>query len=440
MFYPLPLFVGLRYVRTGSRGFFVSFISWVSMLGVCVGVAALITILSVMNGMEGEIRSRMLSLASHATLSGPPERLDDWPELAQRARQFEGVVGVAPYVEMQAMAGRGLQLTGVLVRGVLPEQEAQVSDFGRYMKAGSLADLKPGSQSIVLGAGLAWSLQARVGDELTVLIPQSGMHTSDASNRIASDGVASDRVDSDAALDLKPRIQSFTVTGMFEVAMQEHDNVLALVNMEDAAALLGTGGPTGLRLKFADVFAAPRLVESVGLALAADGRGNFTSNDWSRENASYFRAVRIEKTMMALIMMLIVAVAAFNIVAALVMVVNEKRTDIAILRTLGLHPSSVIGIFLTQGVLIGWCGSLLGVVLGLSLALNVDVIVPFLENVFGMHIFDPDVYYITAIPSEVRVGQVAVIASAALFLTLLSTIYPSIRGARTEPAEALRYE
>jgi len=424
MFYPLPLFVGWRYVRTGSRGFFVSFISWVSMLGVCIGVAALITILSVMNGMEGEIRSRMLSLASHATLAGPPERLRDWPNLAQRVRQFEGVIGVAPYVEMQAMAGRGLQLTGVLVRGVMPEEEGQVSAFGRYMKSGSLADLKPGSQSIVLGAGLAWTLQARVGDELTVLIPQTGMHAA-----------------GDDALDLKPRMQSFTVTGIFEVGMQEHDNVLALVNMADAAAFLGTdGAPTGLRLKFDDVFAAPSMVTRIAHELAQDGHGNFTSNDWSHEYASYFRAVGIEKTMMALIMMLVVAVAAFNIVAALVMVVNEKRTDIAILRTLGLSPRSVIGIFLTQGVLIGWCGALLGVALGLSLAFNVDVIVPFLESVFGMHIFDPDVYYITTIPSEVRVGQVVAIASAALLLTLLSTIYPSIRGARTEPAEALRYE
>jgi lipoprotein-releasing system permease protein len=425
MFYPLPLYVGLRYVRTGNRGFFVSFISWISMLGVCVGVAALITILSVMNGMEGEIRSRMLSLASHATLTGSPALMRDWRALAQRVRQSDGVVGVAPYVEVQGMAGRGMQLTGVLVRGIEPDQEGQVSDFGRYMKAGSLVDLRPGSQAIVLGAGLAWSLQARVGDELTVLIPQTGMQS-------ASTG--------DAVLDLKPRIQTFTVTGTFEVAMQEHDNVLALVNMEDAAALVGTGAPTGLRLKFADVFAAPSTVLRIAQELQQEGRGAFTSSDWSRENASYFRAVRIEKTMMALIMMLIVAVAAFNIVAALVMVVNEKRTDIAILRTLGLPPRSVVAIFLTQGVLIGWCGALLGVVLGLSLALNVDVIVPFLEHVFHMHFFDPDVYYITAIPSEVRAPQVVVIASIALLLTLLATVYPSIRGARTEPAEALRYE
>jgi lipoprotein-releasing system permease protein len=424
MFYPLPLFVGLRYVRTRSRGFFVSFISWISMLGVCVGVTALITILSVMNGMEGEIRSRMLSLASHATVSGSPALMGDWRALAQRVGQFDGVTGVAPYVEVQAMAGRGMQLTGVVVRGIEPSQEGQVSDFGRYMKAGLLTDLQPGSQSVVLGAGLAWSLQARVGDELTVLIPQTGTQLSGG----------------DTVLDLKPRVQTFTVTGTFEVAVQEHDNVIALVNMEDAQALVGTGAPTGLRIKFADIFAAPTTVVHIAHELEQEGRGTFTTSDWARENASYFRAVRIEKTMMALIMMLIVAVAAFNIVAALVMVVNEKRTDIAILRTLGLPPRSVVTIFLTQGVLIGWCGALLGVALGLSIAFNVDVIVPFLERVFHMHFFDPDVYYITAIPSEVRAPQVIAIASIAMSLTLLATIYPSIRGARTEPAEALRYE
>jgi lipoprotein-releasing system permease protein len=421
MFYPLPLYVGLRYVRSRSRGFFVSFISWVSMLGVCVGVAALITILSVMNGLEGEVRSRMLSLASHATLAGPPERMQDWTELATRIRRFDGVVGVAPYVEMQAMAGRGLQLTGVLLRGVSPEWEGQVSEVGRFMKVGQLGDLASGSQSIVLGAGLAWNLQARVGDELTVLIPKS-------------------KPGEDAALSFEPRIQTFTVSGIFEAAVQEHDNVLALVNIDDASALLGASAPTGLRLKFADVFAAPGAIAGIGAQLSQDGRGAFVDSDWSRENASYFRAVRIEKTMMALIMMLVVAVAAFNIVAALVMVVNEKRNDIAILRTLGLPPRGVVGVFFTQGVLIGWFGTLLGVALGLSIALNVDVIVPFLENAFGMHIFDPDVYYISEIPSEVRSSQVSVIAIAALVLTLLSTIYPALRGARTEPADALRYE
>ena len=419
MFYPLPFYVGLRYVRTRRRGFFVPFISWVSMLGVCVGVAALITVLSVMNGFEAELRSRMLSLASHATLSAEPARMRNWRELSAKIRQEPGVAGVAPYVEAQAMVGRGTQLTGVMIRGVLPAEEPQVSDFGRYLKSGRLADLESGTQRIVLGAGLAWTLEARVGDELTVLVPQS-----------VAEGEG-------GVLGLKPRMQTFVVSGIFEVALQEHDNVLALVHLDDAAALLGAPDvPGGLRLKFDDIFSAPSRVQQI----AADLGGGFSVSDWTRENASYFRAVRIEKTMMTLILALIVAVAAFNIVAALVMVVNEKRTDIAILRTLGLSPRSVVGIFMTQGVVIGWFGTLLGLALGLALAFNVDVIVPFLEQTFGMHIFDPDVYYITAIPSEVHSGQVVAIALVALTLTVLATIYPSLRGARTEPADALRYE
>ena len=415
MFHPLSLFVGLRYVRSRSHGFFVSFISWVSMLGVCVGVTALIVILSVMNGLESEVRGRMLSLASHATIFSSAEKLRDWPALAKRVITEGDVVGVAPFIETQAMMGSGLQLNPAQVRGVMPDEEAKVSEIGRYMKAGALADLTPGSQRIVLGAGLAWQLNARVGDEILVLVPQVNADT----------------------LEIKPRMQGFTVSGIFEVALQEHDNVLALVNMSDAAELLDTGGaPTGLRLKFADIFAAP--VRAPQIAQTLDS--SFTTSDWSKDNASYFRAVTIERTMMSVMLMLIVAVAAFNIVAALVMVVNEKRTDIAILRTLGISPRSVLAIFLTQGVVIGWFGTLSGLVLGLALALNVETLVPKLEQLLGVHIFDPDVFYISTIPSEVHAGQVVTIAVIALTLTVLATIYPSLRAARTEPADALRYE
>jgi lipoprotein-releasing system permease protein len=421
MFHPLPLYIGLRYVRSRSQGFFVSFISWVSMLGICVGVAALITVISVMNGLEGELRTRLLSLASHATLSGQPEQLQDWPQLAERIRQQDGVIGVAPYLDLQGMLGRGEDMRAAMIRGVDPELESQVSEIGAHMQAGSFADLVAGEQRIVLGAGLAYALDARIGDEITVLVPAMAG---------AEGGII-------AGIDLKPRIQNFTVGGVFEVGAQEHDNVLALIHLQDAAALAGTHGvPGGLRLKFSDIFAAPVRAPQINTAVG----GNFKVSDWSIENASYFRAVRIEKTMMTLILMLIVGVAAFNIVAALVMVVNEKRTDIAILRTVGLSPRAVVGVFMTQGVLIGWFGALLGLGLGLLLAFNVGTIVPFLEGLSGTKVFDPTVFVISDMPSEVQWPQVAGITLTALVLTVLATIYPSLRGAATEPAEALRYE
>jgi lipoprotein-releasing system permease protein len=415
MFYPLPVYIALRYVRTRRRGFFVSFISWVSMLGVCLGVAALIVILSVMNGFEAELRDRLLNLSSHATLSGSAAQLRDWQSLGQQARQVPGVVGIAPYLELQGMVGRGGALVGAKVRGVLPDQEPQVSDVDAHMVSGNLAMLAPGSQSMLMGAGLAWQLQAQVGDQITVLIPETVPGTTE----------------------LRPRLQSFTLSGMFEFGAQEQDNSLVLIHLADAAALAGTeGAPNGLRLKFNDIFAAPDGVRQVNQALG----GKLISIDWTQENASYFRAVKIEKTMMAVMLMLIVAIAAFNIVAALVMVVNEKRTDIAILRTVGLSPQQVIAVFITQGLVIGWVGILVGLVLGLLLAVNVSNIVPWIESSFGVQFFDPTLYYITQIPSEVHGMQVFWVALIALLLTALATIYPARRGARVEPAEALRYE
>ena len=415
MFHPLPIFVGLRYVRTRRQGFFVSFISWVSMLGVCVGVAALITIISVMNGFEGELRSRLVALTAHATVEGPPDLMRDWRGVARRARAVPGTVGAAPFSDVQAMIGRAGHLQPILLHGLDPAVEGEVSDVQRHLLEGQLDDLVPGARLMILGRVAAWQLGAAVGDEITVMVPGREL--------ISSGG--------------RPRLQTFTVSGVFEVGLQEHDGGLALVALEDAAALSGGEAvPGGLRLRFADVMSAPA---QAARTVAAIGSGA-TVRDWTQEHAAYFRAIRIEKTMMSLILLLVVAVAAFNIVAALVMVVNEKRSDIAILRTLGLPRGAVVGVFFTQGIVIGAIGTALGVALGLALASNVGQIVPVLERVFGFHVMDPTVYYITEIPSEVRAGQVATIGLVAFALTVLATVYPALRGAATEPAEALRYE
>jgi lipoprotein-releasing system permease protein len=415
MFHPLPIFVGLRYVRTRRQGFFVSFISWVSMLGVCVGVAALVTIISVMNGFEVELRTRLVSLTAHATLQGPAPLMQDWRAAAARARVVPGTAGAAPYSDVQAMIGRAGHLQPVMLHGLEPAVEAEVSDIDRHMVQGRLADLVSGARRIVLGRVIAWQLGADVGDEITVMVPGREL--------ISSGG--------------RPRLQTFTVSGVFEVGLQEHDGGLALVALDDAVALGGGAAvPGGLRLRFDDVMRAPQRAAAVA---AAVGEGA-TVRDWTQEHAAYFRAIRIEKTMMSLILMLVVAVAAFNIVAALVMVVNEKRSDIAILRTLGLPRGGVVGVFFTQGLVIGVIGTALGIALGLVTAYNVGDIVPVLERLFGFHVMDPTVYYITEIPSEVRLAQVATIGVTAFLLTVLATIYPALRGAATEPAEALRYE
>jgi lipoprotein-releasing system permease protein len=416
VFHPLPVFVGLRYVRTRRQGFFVSFISWISMAGVCLGVAALITIISVMNGFEGELRNRLVSLTAHATVSGPPGQLAQWQSLAARLGQVNGVQGVAPFVDVQAMIGRGGTLEPVLLHGVDPASESNVSSIERHLLQGALADLQPGSRAMVIGRILAWQIGAEVGDELTIMVPGRDM--------LAAGG--------------RPQLQTFTVTGVFEVGLQDHDASLALVSLADAADLRGdaAGVPAGLRVRFGDPMQAPARAAELR---AAAGAG-LQVRDWSEEHSAYFRAIRIEKTMMSLILLLVVAVAAFNIVAALVMVVNEKRSDIAILRTLGMTPRGVIGVFLTQGLVIGTVGTLLGLVLGVTVAANVDSIVPVLERLFGFHVMDPSVYYITSIPSELRGGQIATITLVAFLLTVTATIYPALRGAATEPAEALRYE
>ncbi len=413
MFQPLPVFVGLRYSLAREHSFFVSFITWVSLLGVAIGVAALITVLSVMNGFESELRERLLSLSAHATLTAGGAAIPDWQDRLGQLQGAPGLTGAAPFLDSDAMLRRQSSMSGAIVRGIDPKLEASVSSIADNMREGKLSDLQPGLNRIILGRILAYQLQVGAGDSVVVMIPGNAGNGS-----------------------FVPRLQEFEVVGIFEVGLQEHDSVLALVNLSDAEALRGLRGPTGFRLRFDDVLKAPDLARLAAQRL----KPGLQVRDWTQENEAYFRAVRIEKTMMGLILLLIVAVAVFNIVAALVMVVNDKRTDIAILRTLGLSPRGVLAVFMTQGVLIGWIGTVLGVSLGLALALNVDVIVPFLESTLGFHIMDPDVYYISGIPSEVHPPDIVRIAIAALLLTLVATVYPAYQAARTQPAEALRYD
>src|SRR5229473_550232 len=416
MFQPLPVFVGLRYSLAREHSFFVSFITWVSLAGVALGVAALITVLSVMNGLESELRTRLLSLTAHATLNnaaGAP--IGDWRTRIRQLHGSPGLTAAAPFLDTDAMLSRQPSMSGAIVRGIDPGLEAQVSSIGDAMREGRLSDLTPNSNRIILGRMLAYQLQVGMGDQVTVMIPGNAGGASDA---------------------IVPRLRDFHVAGIFEVGLQEHDSVLALVNLQDAEAFRGIDGPTGIRLKFYDVLKAPELARSAAARLAP----GLHVRDWTEDNQAYFRAIRIEKTMMGLMLMLIVAVAVFNIVATLIMVVNDKRTDIAILRTVGLSPGGIIAVFMTQGVLIGWIGAALGVALGLALACNVDVIVPFLEQTFGFHFMDPDVYYISGLPSEVHPGDVVRIGTAAFILTLAATVYPALQAARTQPAEALRYE
>jgi lipoprotein-releasing system permease protein len=423
MFHPLSIYVGLRYVRARSHTFFVSFITWASLVGVCVGVAALIVILSVMNGFEGELRDRLLSLSAQVRVTaaatapaGAPAApgVADWQSAARTVLGVAGVAGVAPYAELQALAVRRPEMLPVLLRGIDPRAAGNATELAHAITQGRLADLTPGSGRIIVGEVIAERLGLSPGDSLTVLVP-----TVDAGGAPA------------------PKLREFTVAGTFEVGLPDHDATLVFAHLDDVRALAPQDTASeGLRVRVHDVLAAP----SVAARLRALLPRSFEVSDWTRDNANYFRAIRIEKTMMSLILLLIVAVAAFNIVAMLVMVVTDKRTDIAIVRTLGASPRRVMGIFITQGLVIGWLGVALGVVLGLALALHVDTIVPFLQRTFHFQILDADVYYNTAIPAEVQLSNILTIVVAALLLTTLATVYPAIRAARTAPAEALRYE
>ncbi len=409
------LFIGLRYTRAKRRNHFISFISLISMCGIGLGVAALIVVLSVMNGFQKELRTRILGVASHVQISGQGGELASWQQAAEQAMQHKSVVAAAPYVVAQGMLSFDQSVRGTLVRGVLPAAEERVADFNRYMRVGDMQLLKPGEFGIILGGELARALQVFHGDKVTLIAPQ-GLVTPAA---------------------ILPRLKQFRVVGIFEAGMYEFDSGLALIHLADAQTLYRMEDRvSGVRLKVDDLFRAPQVARE----LLGRMDGDLRISDWTRSHANFFRAVQIEKNVMFIILLLIVAVAAFNIVSTLVMAVTDKESDIAILRTLGASPRSIMQVFIVQGALIGVIGLLLGVAGGVALALNVDVVVPAIERLFNTRFLAREVYYISDLPSELQWRDVGIIASVSFLLTLLATLYPSWRASRVNPAEALRYE
>jgi lipoprotein-releasing system permease protein len=410
------LTVGLRYTRArrgSGRNSFISFIALTSMAGIALGVAALIVVLSVMNGFQEELRNRILAVASHIEIRGVPTITDD-AAVAKDAMANPHVKAAAPYVLGQAMLSAGDVNRGAVIRGIDPAREGTVADIGAHMRSGSLANLKPGDFGIVLGIDIARALGVRTGDSVVVITPQGTMTPAGT----------------------LPRLKSFRVVGVFEIGMYEFDSGLALINIEDAKKLYRLDGVSGVRLKLDDLFIAP----SVARELAGSLRVDAEIRDWTRSHANFFRAVQIEKRVMFIILTLIIAVAAFNIVSAQVMTVTDKQADIAILRTLGASPGSITAIFMIQGALIGMIGTLIGVVGGIVLALNVGTVLPALERLFNVQFLDKTVYYISELPSDLQRGDVVTIAIIALVLALVATIYPAWRAAKVNPAEALRYE
>ena len=415
MLTPYELFVGLRYTRAKRRNHFISFISITSMLGVALGVAALIVVLSVMNGFQKELRTRILGVASHVQIMGLDGKLSNWRGIAAETEKHAEVVAAAPFITAQGLISNRGTVQGTLVRGVLPAAEAKVADVGQHMRSGSMDDLKPGRFGIVLGIDLAMSVGARVGDKIVLIAPQG---------QVTPAGIL-------------PRLKQFEVVGIFEVDMAEYDAGLAFMHLEDAQKLYRLDDKvSGLRLKLHDLFRAPLVARDLMHTLSDD----VYATDWTRSHANFFRAVQIEKRVMFIILVLIVAVAAFNIVSTLVMAVTDKRADIAILRTLGAAPGEIMRIFIIQGALIGAVGMIAGVVGGVLLAANIEVVIPAIERLLGTQFLSKDVYYISDLPSDLHLQDVVVIGLTSFGLSLLATIYPSLRASRVNPAEALRYE
>ncbi len=411
----LETFLGLRYIWSRSGNRFISFISLISMLGITIGVAVLVVVLSVVNGFETELRARILSMTSHAAISGYTGQLADWTQARQTAMQHPRVIEAAPYVEGEGMLVHDERVSGVSLRGVLPEEELRVSGIGDKMVQGSLTDLVPGEYGIVLGVALARELEVAVGDSVILAVNQ---------------GVIT-------PAGIMPRLRRFRVAGLFEAGMYEYDRGTAFLHMEDAGRLYRLGGrASGLRLKLDDLFQAPIVVRDVARELG----GDFYVTDWTRQHRNFFRSIALSKRMLFTVLLLVVGVAAFNIVSTLVMVVKDKQSDIAILRTLGATPRSVMAVFTIQGTLIGVLGILGGVALGVLIALNTEALVHALEAAFHTRFLAPDVYFITDLPAEVRLSDIVVVCGTAIVLCMVSTLYPAWRGARTQPAEALRYE
>lgn len=415
MFKPLSLFIGFRYTRAKRHNQFVSFITLSSFIGIAIGVWALITVLSVMNGFQAEIRERILGMASHATISGMNGSLNQWQSIEQTIKQNSHVVGSAPYILKEGMLTNASNVHGALIRGIEPEIEKNVSEVSEHMYRGSYDALNNIKYGIILGRYLARSIGAVVGSKVTMVTPSANI----------------------TPAGIMPRLKRFTVVGIFEMGHNQYDANMALIHLRDAQTLFKMKGlVTGIRLKLDDLYNAPRISREIEKTIS----GYYRVIDWTQHHANLFRAINIEKTMMLLILSLIIAVAAFNIVSTLVIVVNDKQSDIAILRTLGASPGMVMRIFIAQGMLIGVVGTLLGVVTGILTAQNIETIVPALESILGFKFLAPDVYLISDLPSKMKWKDVMVTATISFSLTILATIYPAWRASRIQPAEALRYE
>ena len=415
---PFELFVGMRYTRAKRRNHFISFISMTSMIGIGLGVAALIVVLSVMNGFQEELRSRILGVASHLQITGPNNALSNWQEILDAVQPSSHVIGTAPYIMAQGMLSNGQAVQGAIIRGVLPSEEGKVSDLATHMRAGQLADLKAGEFGIILGAELAQSLGIVLGDKVVLMAPQG---------QFTPTGVV-------------PRIKQFTVVGLFQIGMYEYDAGLALIHMDDASKLYRMAdNVSGIRLKLDDLFLAPEVSRDLAVRLSNQSQALYLT-DWTQEHANFFRAVQMEKRVMFIILALIVAVAAFNIVSTLVMAVTDKRADIAIMRTFGASPRSIMAIFMVQGALIGVLGTVIGAGFGVLIALNISTIVPFIEHLFHVQFLAKDVYYISELPSHLLWGDVVTIVLMSFVLSLLATLYPSWKASQMNPAEALRYD